>query len=124
MREVLLAAIAVADQSDVLAGRVPLGRFRGADPFAGTRELAAGVRVARGARVDPRARLAAPALVLDRAEVGADAEVGPSAVVGAGARIGPGAVVRDAIVWEGTGIAAGERVVGAIAAGDDRIGPG
>jgi mannose-1-phosphate guanylyltransferase len=106
---------------DVLASRVPLDRFRGADPFAGTRELAPGVRVAATARVDPTARLAAPALVLGGADVGAGAEVGPNAVVGPWARVAAGARVSEAIVWEATAIDAGERVERAIAAGEDRV---
>jgi mannose-1-phosphate guanylyltransferase len=106
---------------DVLAGRVPLARFPGADPFAGTREVAPGVRASPRARLDPAARLAGPALLLDGCAVAAGAEVGPSAVVAAGARIAAGAVVREAVVWEGTAVDAGERVEGAIAAGGDRV---
>jgi mannose-1-phosphate guanylyltransferase len=88
---------------DVLLGRVPLGRFSRAAPLAGTRELASGVRVADGARVDPAARLEAPAFVGARCTVAAGAEV------------------RDAVLWEGTAIAAGERVEHAIAAGELRV---
>jgi mannose-1-phosphate guanylyltransferase len=104
---------------DVLAGRVPLARFRGADPFAGTGERAPGVRAAGSARLDPGARLAAPALVLEGAVVEDGAVIGPSAVIGAGARVRAGAVVRDAIVWDGTDVS--DRVDGAIAAGQERV---
>jgi NDP-sugar pyrophosphorylase family protein len=52
--------------------------------------------------------------------VDAGAEVGPEAVVGA-ARIRRSARVERAVVWDGTEIAAGERVVDAIAAGADRV---
>ncbi|WP_242346012.1 nucleotidyltransferase family protein [Anaeromyxobacter terrae] len=106
---------------DVLAGRVPLARFPGADPFAATREIAPGVRAAASARLSPRARLAGPALVCAGAEIGAGAEVGPGAVVGAGATVPAGAAVREAIVWEGTELAPGERLERAIAAGQDRV---
>ncbi|WP_242340522.1 MULTISPECIES: nucleotidyltransferase family protein [unclassified Anaeromyxobacter] len=107
---------------DVLAGRVPLARFPGADPFSGTREVAPGVHAAAGARLDPRARLAGPTLVCAGAAVGAGAEVGPRAVIGPGASVPGGATVREAIVWEGTELAPGERLEGAIAAGKDRVG--
>jgi mannose-1-phosphate guanylyltransferase len=89
--------------ADVLRGNVPLARFRGADPFPGTRALAPGVRVAAGARVDPAARVEAPAFVGARASVPA------------------GALVRDAIVWEDTALAAGETLEHAIAAGEERV---
>ncbi|HEY6098069.1 MAG TPA: sugar phosphate nucleotidyltransferase [Anaeromyxobacter sp.] len=89
--------------ADVLAGRIPLGRFRGVDPFAGTRELAPGVRAATTARVDPAARVEAPAFI------------GARAVVPAGAR------VKDAIVWDDTVLSPRERLEHAIAAGSDRV---
>lgn len=106
---------------DLLAGRVPLAHFPGAEPFAGAVERLPGVRVAAGARVDPGARLAGPALVCAGAEVAAGAEVGPGAVVGAGCRVPAGAAVRGAVLWEGTALAPGEVVEGAIAAGADRV---
>jgi mannose-1-phosphate guanylyltransferase len=89
--------------ADVLGGRVPLGRFPGADPLRGTRELAPGVRAAQSAEIDPAAVLAAPAFV------------GPRCSVPAGAR------VRDAILWEDTALAPGEIVEHAVAAGPDRV---
>ena len=55
---------------DVLSGRVPPARFPGADPFAGTREIAHGVRAAASARVDGSARLVGPSLVCEDAVVG------------------------------------------------------
>jgi mannose-1-phosphate guanylyltransferase len=109
---------------DVLAGRVPLGRFGPADPFAGTREAAPGVRASPAARIDPAARLAGPALVLAGAEVAAGAQVGPWAVVGPDARVPAGASVERAVLWEGTALAPGERVTGAIAAGAERVAAG
>lgn len=87
----------------LLSGEVPLGRFPGADPFAGTRELSPGVRVAEDARIDPSARLVAPVFV------------GPGASVPAGAH------VEDAAIWAGTSLAPGEAVVHAIAAGEHRV---
>jgi len=111
----------LAASRDLLAGRLPPGRFRGADPVAGAAELAPGVRAAPSARIAPGARLAGPALIQAGAEIAAGAEVGPQAVIGAGARIGAGAAVRRAVVWEGTRVAPGERVEDAIAAGELRV---
>jgi mannose-1-phosphate guanylyltransferase len=88
---------------DVLLGRVPLARFRAADPFAGTREVAPGVRAAADARIDPSARLVAPVYV------------------GAGCTVPEGATVEDAVLWDGTALAPGERVEHAIAAGSLRV---
>jgi mannose-1-phosphate guanylyltransferase len=88
---------------DVLLGRVPLGRFGRVDPLAASAELAFGVRASPGARVDPAARLTAPAFV------------------GAGCLVPAGAAVEDAVLWEGTALAPGERVTHAIAAGADRV---
>jgi mannose-1-phosphate guanylyltransferase len=88
---------------DVLLGRVPLARFRGADPLAASRELAPGVRAAPGATIDPGARLVAPAFV------------------GARATVPAGATVEDAVVWEDTALAPGETLRHAIAAGSLRV---
>jgi mannose-1-phosphate guanylyltransferase len=71
--------------------------------------------------VEPGARLVGPALVLDGAVVEAGAEVGPDAVIGRGCRVPRGAVVKDAVLWDGTALAPGERVEGAIAAGVARV---
>lgn len=111
----------LAANLDVLAGRVPLGRFGRADPFAGTREVAMDVRAAPSAHVDPAARLLGPALVLDGAVVAAGATVGPLAVIGPGAQVPSGAVVERAVVWGGTALGPGEVVREAIAAGADRV---
>jgi mannose-1-phosphate guanylyltransferase len=83
----------LAANEDVLAGRVPLGRFRGIAPAA----------AGPGAAVDPSAAL------------------GPGAVIGAGCVIPAGATVRRAVIWEGTALAPGERVEDAIAAGALRV---
>jgi mannose-1-phosphate guanylyltransferase len=106
---------------DVLAGRVSRARFPGADPLAGTREIAPGVHAAPGASIDPSARLLGPALVLDGAMVEAGAEVGPETVVGPGARVPAGAVARRAVLWGGTVLAPGEVLEDAIAAGAERV---
>jgi len=111
----------LAAQLDLLAGRVPLGRFAGVDPFAGCEERGGGVRVARGARIDPSATLDGPALVGEDSVLEAGARVGPGAVIGAACRVPAGAVVREAVLWDGTGLAAGERVERAIAAGAVRL---
>jgi mannose-1-phosphate guanylyltransferase len=89
---------------DVLLGRVPLGRFARAAPLSASRELAEGVRVGPGATFGDGARLVAPCFV------------------GAGAHVPAGAVVEDAVIWDGTALAPGERVVHAVAAGPDRVG--
>jgi len=112
--------------ADLLAGRVPLARFRGVDPWPGC-ELAPGAEpsaricAAHGTRIDPAARLHGPVIVAAGAEIGCGAEVGPAAVIGPGARVGAGACVRRAIVWPGTEIRPGEHVEGAIAAGTERV---
>lgn len=106
---------------DVLGGAATLGRFAGADPFHGLVEAPPRVFLAPGVRVDAGARIHAPSLVAAGVHLGAGAEIGPHAVVGRGCTIGAGAVVRSAVVWDGTRIAPGERVEGAIAAGPDRI---
>jgi mannose-1-phosphate guanylyltransferase len=106
---------------DLLAGRVPLARFTGADPFAGCEDLGGGVRVARGVRIDPSATLTGPALLCEGAEVDAGASVGPGAVIGAACRVAAGAQVRDAVLWDGTGLSREERVERAIASGSLRV---
>jgi mannose-1-phosphate guanylyltransferase len=88
---------------DVLLGRVPLGRFARADPLRASAELAPGVRAGPGARIDPSARLAAPAFV------------------GARCLVPAGSAVEDAILWDGTALAPGERLAHAIAAGEERV---
>jgi mannose-1-phosphate guanylyltransferase len=107
---------------DLLAGRVPLGRFAGAEPFGAAAEVAPGVGALRGAHVAPGARLHGPALIGAGAEIAAGAEVGPQAVIGAGCRVPAGAAVRRAVLWEGTALAPGEVVEDAVAAGADRVG--
>jgi mannose-1-phosphate guanylyltransferase len=112
----------VEANGDVLGGRVPLGRFRGIEPFAGAEEREGRVFVAPGASVDQAAHVVGPAFVGARAVVEAEAEIGPGAVVGPGARIRGGAIVRRAVIWEGTTVGAGERVEGGVRAGEDRVG--
>ena len=115
----------LAANLDVLARRVPLGRFHRADPFAGLDPFGhPNVWMAPGAHVDPGAVLHAPVLVGPGARLDAGATVGPYAVVGARARIGAGAKLAHAVVWEGTALRPGEEVVRAIAAGDDRVAAG
>jgi len=111
----------LAAHADLLAGRVPLRRFGGIDPFEGCEDRGAGVRAARGARIDPSAAVVGPALLGEGVVVDAGARVGPGVVAGAGCRIPAGAVVRDAVLWEGTALAPGERVERAIAAGEVRL---
>jgi mannose-1-phosphate guanylyltransferase len=91
---------------DVLLGQVALSRFPGANPFERTRLVAPGVYVADSARVDPRASL------------------GRSVFIGARCTVPAGAEVSDAVLWDDTTLAPGERVETAIAAGTDRVGAG
>ncbi len=111
----------LAANMDVLSGRVPLGRFARCDPFAGTREVSPGVRIGRRSRVEEGALLHSPVLVGEGTSIEAGAEIGPGAVVGERCVVGAGARVRDAVVWDDTVIVPGELVVGAIAAGGERV---
>jgi mannose-1-phosphate guanylyltransferase len=111
----------LAAHADLLAGRVPLAPFAGVDPLDGAVERGHGVRAARSARIDPGATLEGPALLGEGVVVEAGARVGPNVVAGPGCRISGGASVRDAVLWEGTAIAPGERVERAIAAGALRL---
>ena len=105
---------------DMLEGRVPLVRFRpGADPFAGLEERAPGVWVHPQAQVD--SELHGPVLIRERAQVAKGARLGPGVVLGKGVRIDAGAEVERAAVWDSTHIAAGERVVDAVAAPGVRV---
>jgi mannose-1-phosphate guanylyltransferase len=88
---------------DVLLGRVPLRRFPGADPRAGTRELGPGVRAAPDAVIDATARLVAPVYV------------------GARCTVPAGATLEDAVLWDETALAPGETVEHAVAAGALRV---
>jgi mannose-1-phosphate guanylyltransferase len=113
----------VKANADVLSGAVPAGRFPGADPFRGLREIADRVFVAPDTRWEPGVRVTAPALVGDGAVIARDAEIGPGAVVGARCTVGARARVRRAVVWEGTAVGPGEVVEDAVAAGADRVRP-
>jgi mannose-1-phosphate guanylyltransferase len=107
---------------DVLEGKVPLQRFRpGADPFAGTRELAPGVHADPRAVIDPAATLTGPSLIHAGAVVGPRAQIGPHAVVGSGVRVDAGGAVVRAVCWPSTHVAAGERVQDAIASPGVRL---
>jgi mannose-1-phosphate guanylyltransferase len=100
---------------DVLRGALPLSRFRpGADPFSGTEERAPGAHVHPSARVEGELR--APVLIHAGAQVAKGARVGPDAVLGSNVRVDAGAQVERAVCWDGTHVAAGERVTDAIAA--------
>jgi mannose-1-phosphate guanylyltransferase len=115
----------LAANEDVLAGRVPLHRFPAADPFAAAEPFGhPGVWTAHGAHLDQGAVLHAPVLVGAGARVEAGATVGPFAVVGAGARVAAGAKVAHAVVWDGTALAPGEELHGAVAAAADRVAAG
>jgi len=105
---------------DVLEVRVPLERFSpGADLFGGCEERAPGVFVHPSARVDVPLR--APVLIQAGAIVERGAAVGSGVTIGAQARVDSGAQIERAVIWEGTHIAAGERVVEQIAAPGVRL---
>jgi mannose-1-phosphate guanylyltransferase len=106
---------------ELLAGKVPLGRFRGADPFAGLSRAGEGIWLGAGVRVEPGALLQPPALLLEGARVERGATVGPFAVLGRGCRVGAGAAVADAVLWDGSAIEPGERISSQIAAGALRV---
>ena len=110
----------LAANRDLLAGKVPLGRFQGADPYQGLVERERGLWVAPGAVTDG-AVLRGPVLIRSGAGAEAGAEVGPGVVLGEGAWVEKGAAVRDAVIWAGTRVKEGERVEGGIAAGELRV---
>ena len=107
-------------QRDVLAGRVPLDRFVGAEPLSTASELRPGVRAEPGVIVAADAHLHAPCFLGAGARIAAGAEVGPDAVIGPGVLVPSGAAVRRAAVWSGTPLAPGERVEDVVAAGTAR----
>jgi mannose-1-phosphate guanylyltransferase len=105
---------------DVLEGRVPLARFRPhADPFAQCEERSPGAWIHPAAEVE--APLRAPALVHAGAKIETGATLGAGVVIGAGSRVDAGAHVERAVLWPGTHVAAGERVVDQIAAPGVRL---
>ncbi|HSN90866.1 MAG TPA: NDP-sugar synthase [Anaeromyxobacteraceae bacterium] len=83
----------LAANLEAAAGRVPLARFPGLAP----------ARIGPGTVIEP------------------GAEVGEDVVLGARCRVPAGAVLRRAVVWDGTAIAPGERLEGAVAAGALRV---
>ena len=108
-------------QEDLLAGRIPLARFRGADPRDGLLQPAPGAFVSPTAVVEAGAELVAPALVGPGCHVASGARVGPFATLAAGARLLAGARVARGAVWADTTLGPGEVLEGAIAAGEDRV---
>ncbi len=109
-------------QRDVLAGRVPLGRFAGAEPLGAAAEIHPGVRAEPGVIVAAGAKLHEPCFLGAGARIAAGAEVGPEAAIGPGVLVPPGAVVRRAAVWAGAALTPGERVEDVVAAGSERVG--
>jgi len=107
---------------DVLAGRVPLARFKPAvDPWQGTREVAPGVFAHESAQLDAAAKLVGPALIGARSRIAAGAQVGPDAVLGQGVRVDEEAAAIRAVCWDTTHLGRSERVEGAIAAPGVRL---
>ncbi len=107
---------------DVLAGRVPLARFKPAvDPWAGAQELSPGIFVHPGAQLDPSAKLTGPLLLHADCKVAAGAEVGPEVILGRGVRVDEDARVVRAVCWDTTHLGRSERVEGAIAAPGVRL---
>jgi NDP-sugar pyrophosphorylase family protein len=96
------------------------------DPFALHRPLyrdpgGAAAWAGEGALVAQGAHLRPPAVIGAGARVDAGATVGPFAIVGAGAVVPPGAHVEHAVVWSGTALRPGERLVRGVAAGEARV---
>jgi mannose-1-phosphate guanylyltransferase len=105
---------------DVLEGRVPLQRFRpDGDPFAGCAERSPGIHQHPAAVVEGTVN--GPALIQEGAVIAKGATVGPGSTIGAKARIDAGARIERAVVWAGTHVASGERVVDQIAAPGVRL---
>jgi len=115
------AAGYLAAHRELLDGRLPWTHLRAADPFRDLEAAGRGLWRGSGAEVASGAALVGPVALLAGARVAAGATVGPHAVVGREARIGAGALVRDAVVWDGTEVADGERLCGAIAADGLRV---
>ena len=90
---------------DVLSRAAPV-LLPGAEPFAALRETGPRVWVAPGAEVDAGATLVGPVLV------------------GGGCRVPAGAWVERAVLWPGTMLRPGERLVDAVAAGVFRVSAG
>lgn len=105
---------------DVLSGAAPVAT-PGADPFGRLAEKGSRVFVGDGATVVPSARLVGPVLVGPGSVVEAEAVVGPGVVLGGGCRVGRGAALERTVVWPRTAIPPGERIAGAIAAGQLRV---
>jgi mannose-1-phosphate guanylyltransferase len=105
---------------DVLSGAATVG-LTGAEPLASLRAQGPGIWIAPDARVDGRAAIEGPAMVGPGARVEGGARLGPGAVVGSGCLVPAGSMVERAVLWAGTALRPGERVVDAIAAGELRV---
>jgi NDP-sugar pyrophosphorylase family protein len=90
---------------DVLGGRYPV-------PLHG--EARAGGHVHRDARVDEGAELNGPFFIGPGCHVHAGAVIGPDAVLTRDVTVEPGGRVRDSVVWDGTRIAEGATLDGAL----------
>ncbi len=107
---------------DVLAGKVPLSRFKPAvDPWTGAREVAPGVFAHENAIIDASAKLVGPALIGAGSKIAANAQVGPEAVLGKGVRIDTEAAATRAVLWDNTHLSPSERVESALAAPGVRL---
>lgn len=110
----------LAANLDLLSGRAGAA-LPAADPRSGLEEREPGVFLAGGARVEAGSVLLAPVLVGEGTRVCAGAAVGPCAVLGSRCLVERGAEVARAVVWDGTAVRAGERLVDAVAARDLRV---
>ncbi|MBS2021249.1 MAG: NDP-sugar synthase [Deltaproteobacteria bacterium] len=111
----------LASNLDVLEGRVPLTRFQGADPWAGTKEVAPRVFVHETARLAEGVTLQGPLLVLAGAQIAHGAKLGPGVVIGHNVRVDAGVTVEQTMVWDQTHLGPGERLQRAIAAPGVRL---
>jgi mannose-1-phosphate guanylyltransferase len=105
---------------DVLSGAARVA-LPCADPYADTQELGPGIHAGRGVAVDPSASVVGPVLLGEGVVVEPGARVGPGVVLGRGCRVGRGASIDRMVAWDGTAIAPGETLSGAVAAGDLRV---
>jgi N-acetylglucosaminyldiphosphoundecaprenol N-acetyl-beta-D-mannosaminyltransferase len=76
--------------------------------------VADGLRISRGAFIDPNAILVAPLEIHPGAVIASGASVGPNVVVGSGAVVGSKATVRDALLAPNTYLGPGAELAGGL----------
>lgn len=81
-------------------------------------QVAPGVWLGEGVRMEPGASLRGPVLVGERTRVGRGARIGPHSVIGADCVVGAGASVERAVVWSNTRIDEGSRLSDCVVGSD------